>query len=134
MHDQDSGSLLRMSLRSNAIFSAISGTVFVTAAGPLSRWIGLHQPALIGAIGVSLIVFAVSLIVASRREAMNLAEAWTAVLLDTAWIIGSGIVILTGVLSTQGNWAVAVIADIVLVFAMLQYMGIRRLRRFSAAH
>lgn len=134
MTTQDASYFLRMALRSNAIFSAISGCVFVVASGPLSQWIGPQQPALIVAIGVSLLVFAVSLFATSRRETMNLMEAWTAVSLDTAWVIGSGIVIFSGVLSTQGNWAVAIIADIVMVFAVLQCVGIRRLRRLSAAH
>jgi hypothetical protein len=36
-------------------------------------------------------------------------------------------------MTTTGNWAVAIIADVVLVFAVLQFRGLRKMRRANTA-
>ncbi|MGH7455699.1 MAG: hypothetical protein ACRENG_30365, partial [bacterium] len=64
---------------------------------------------------------------------IKLQEAWLAVVLDAAWVIGSAILIFAGTLSTTGNWLVAIVADIVLLFAVLQFFGIRRLQQQQPA-
>ena len=83
---------------------------------------------MVSGIGVSLLVFAVGLLRNSSRLEVNQAEAWTAVAMDLAWVAGSVAVISTGALTVGGNWLVAVVADVVLLFAVLQVMGLRRVR------
>ncbi len=134
MKTPDPAFLVRTAMQCNAAFSALSGVTSIVASYPIAQWIGLRQPAVIGATGISLLVFAVALFATSRRKSVRLVDAWTAVALDTAWVIGSGIVVFSGVLNTRGNWLVTIIADIVLVFAILQYAGIRRLRRSAIVH
>ncbi len=51
------------------------------------------------------------------------------VLLNVAWVVGSYIILFTNwaSLTNAGWWAVAVVADIVTIFAVVQYVGLRRL-------
>ena len=79
-------------------------------------------------IGVALLVYAAGLFRNSAREKVNRTEAYLAVIMDTAWVAGSAVIIFLGILSTTGNWIVAGVADIVLVFGALQYYGLRKLK------
>ncbi len=129
----DSSGFLRRSLLSNATFSLITGVCFTMASSPISSMIGLEMPVILVGIGVSLLVFAAGLILNARREIVNQTEAWIAVLLDTIWVVGSAVVIVAGVLSTTGNWIVAFVAEIVLTFAFLQFLGLRKMKRAATA-
>ncbi len=133
MTPSDRSRFLRRALLSNALFSAISGTCFVIASVPISEWIGLHQPPLVVGVGISLLVFAGLLVATSRRKIVNTTEAWIAVILDLGWVVGSGVVVVAGVLSTSGNWAIVIVADVVFMFAVLQYLGLRHLRQVTTA-
>jgi hypothetical protein len=48
------------------------------------------------------------------------------VALDVSWLAGSILLLAAGVLNREGNWALLVVGDIVLAFAILQAIGIRR--------
>ena len=47
--------------------------------------------------------------------------------LNIAWVVASLAVIAAGWLSAAGNWAVGLVADVVLIFAILQAVGLRRM-------
>lgn len=133
MNDQPPKStLLRRALQANGAFSALSGVVLIVAARPLAAWLGLTDTLILIVTGVSLLLYAAGLFRNARREIINHLEAWTAVILDVAWVIGSAVVIFAGVLTTTGNWLVAIVADIVLLFGGLQLYGLRRMRRETA--
>ncbi len=101
-----------MSLFSNGIFSTFSGLCFIAASGPISSLTGLNLPAILIGIEISLLVFATGLTLNAMRPSVSQTEAWIAVLLDLAWVVVSALVIFAGVLTTTGNWAVAVVADV----------------------
>jgi hypothetical protein len=131
MTNNDGSTLLRRSLLANAAFSGLSGLVFLAASQPLAAFIGLTEPSTLTVVAVCLLLFAGGLFLNARRPVVRRAEAWAAVALDFGWVLGSGIVIWTGVLSVQGNWAVAAVADVVLLFAILQLIGLCKFRRAS---
>lgn len=78
--------------------------------------------------GIALLVYAAGLFRNALRKTINQTEVWMAVTLDAAWVVGSAVLIFAGVLSTAGNWVVGIIADIVLLFGVLQFYGVRKLR------
>ena len=121
--------MLRLALRGNGVFSLLSGSVFVVASTRISEVIGLEYPVILVVVGLGLVSFAGALFFNSARPEINRLEAAAAVVGDVAWVLGSGVVIALGVLTTTGNWAVAVVAEVVLLFAILQYVGIRRVSR-----
>lgn len=51
--------------------------------------------------------------------------------LNAGWVIGSALVILAGPLALVGNFAVAAVAAAVLLFTMLEVVGLTRLREMA---
>lgn len=127
MKANDRAGVLRTALVANATFSTVCGATFLAAAGPISEAIGLTMPEVLMVIGGALLVFAAGLVRNARRANVNTMEAWTVVAMDGAWVVGSAAVIVMGVLNTSGNWAVAVVADVVLAFAVWQVIGLRKM-------
>ncbi len=123
--------LLRRALQWNAAFSIISGTIMLTMFGPLGQFMGVELPALYIVIGASLVVFSAGLLLNARREDISLIEAKISTIMDVVWVLGSIVVLFwpeTG-LTLEGKWTIAIVADIVALFALLQYIGLRRLQR-----
>jgi hypothetical protein len=50
---------------------------------------------------------------------------------DLAWVIASAGLIFANLVdfTTAGKWAIAILADVVLVFAIVQFVGLRRLAK-----
>ena len=93
--------LLRIALMGNALFSTISGLILVLAGQWLVRLLGLPQAVNLITMGTSLLVFAVTVLVFARKKPIKLLDAW---------IVG-------------------IVAEVVLLFALMQWLGIRRIRK-----
>lgn len=122
-----SANLLRRALQANGVFSALSGVILIVASGRIATLIGLEQP--LWLTGLMLLLFAAGLFRNAGRAEINQTEAWVAVALDVAWVLGTAALIFAGVFSATGNWVVALVGDVVLLFAGLQFWGLRKLRR-----
>jgi len=121
--------LLRNALRGNGVFSAVTGLIATFAGGQIATWMGVGSTPLYTLLGVMLISYAGMLFFYTSRETVDTQFAWLAVIADGLWVVGSAVILVFGLfeLSNTGQWVVLVIADIVLVFAIAQYMGLRRL-------
>ena len=124
---------LRLSLRANAIFSAVSGSGMLFAASAIAGLLGIEQTLLVRITGVNLLGFAALLVWLASREVIKPSLAMAVVVADLLWVAGSAALLPAGVFSTTGNWLVAGVADVVLLFAILQYVGIRRMRAVAQA-
>jgi hypothetical protein len=124
----DRSALLRRTLQANSVFSLLTGALLLVDAGPIAAFIGLPAWALID-IGAVCLVYAALLFLATRRAPIARGHALAFVIADAAWVVASAALLLGGwaPLSTAGVWAVLIVADIVAVFAALQYVGWRRL-------
>ena len=122
--------LLRRVLQANMIFSGLSGLVLTVDAAPLSRWLGIPSAWILVAIGLGLLGFAGELFYIARQKPLNLRLANAILWMDVAWVVGSALLLFTGwvPLTTAGWWAVALMADVVTLLAILEYVGIRRAR------
>jgi uncharacterized membrane protein HdeD (DUF308 family) len=121
--------LLRMALMGNALFSTISGLTLILAGQWVVRLLGLPEAVNLLTIGISLLAFAVTLVVFARKKPIKLLDAWIAVLLDLAWVIGSYPLLFVVPFNTSGKWTVGIVAEVVLLFAFVQWLGIRRIRK-----
>jgi len=121
--------LLRKALLANALFSTLSGLTVLVAQRWVSRILGLSNDANLWILGVVLIVFAVSLTFNARRQNVKMSDAWVAVSMDLAWVVGSAVLIFVVPFSTVGQWVVILVAETVLVFALFQFLGIRRIQK-----
>ena len=120
--------LLRTALLANCVFSGLSGIILLFGSNRLSGLFGLHMPTILIGVGALLLVYAAAVLLNARRVTVCQTEASLAVLLNIAWVVGSVGLLFVGSLSTVGNWTVTIAANIVLLFAVLQFYAIRRLR------
>jgi hypothetical protein len=121
--------LLRRALLANSSFSTISGLVLVFAQRWVVRHLGLPETINLIALGISLLVFAAILVLFARKKPIKLLDAWIAVILDAVWVIGSYPLLFVVPFSTSGKWVVGIVAEVVMVFALMQWLGIRRIRK-----
>ena len=129
LNQQDS--LLRNALRGNSIFSTVSGLVLLFGANAVTELLGTGTPLLYMGLALGLFGWAFYVYQIVRQETINPALAWGVVAGALVWVLGSAVILLSNVfnLTNAGNWAVLIIADMVLVFAIAQTIGIRRMRK-----
>ena len=127
---------LKMGLIGNALFSLLTGISLLIGAEPIAKWIGVPDPRILAAIGLILIPFAVHLWMAARRTPIQPGEIYYLSTLDAFWVIGSGMLLLSGWVpfTMAGAWTVAVVALAVADFMMLQLIGVLRLNRVAAGN
>lgn len=77
-------------------------------------------------VGALLVVYAAALLYNGARATISRPEAVAAVVLNAGWVAGSAALILAGPLTTLGNLAVAAVAAAVLLFAVLEVVGLVR--------
>ncbi|HAV78130.1 MAG TPA: hypothetical protein DCX53_12345 [Anaerolineae bacterium] len=127
----NNSSLLRIALYGNSIFSFASGLAFVLFSEAIASFLGISASWIIFVIGAGLLLYGYQLYSSSKSEPVNMAFANIAVYADLVWVLGSAILIFTNLVNftSPGKWGIAIIADIVLVFAILQYVGLRRIAK-----
>ncbi len=113
----------------NALFSTLSGLTILVAHDWVLRVLGLSDKITLIVLGISLIAFAATLVINARRKTVKVSDAWVAVMMDLAWVVGSYVLLFIVPFSTDGKWVVGVVAELVLAFAVLQWVGIRRIRK-----
>ncbi len=120
--------LLRRALTANAAFCMASGLGMSIFSGPLADWLGAPRAVLI-VVGIGLIPWGATLLAFSSRSELRRADAWTAILGDDAWVLGTLILVLgfPTALSSAGNAVAVAVALVVAAFAVLQYLGMRRI-------
>src|SRR5436190_16168092 len=118
---------LRRVLQVNAFFSGISGAGILLAAGPIARLLGVEASWPIALLGADLLLFAAWVGYEAMRTVLRVRRARVVLALDIAWVLASAVIIVFDPfgLSTAGKWAVAAVADVVAVFALLEYLGLR---------
>ena len=122
---------LRRSLQLDGIASGLCGILLLAAASPISALIGLAGPSIARVVGALLMVYAAALLYNGARATVSRGEAMAAVVLNAGWVIGSALVILAGPLTLVGDVAVAAVAAAVLLFTMLEVVGLTRLRELA---
>ena len=121
--------LLRSTLVINGTSTVLCGVALLAAPGALAELLGVSPPALLAVVGGGLVLYAAGLFWTARRHPIPDAAAWTAIVLDLGWVIGSVAVIEVGILTRIGTGLVALVAAGVLTFAVLQFVGVRKTPR-----
>jgi hypothetical protein len=121
--------LLRSTLVINGISTVLCGAALLAAPGVLAELLGVSAPALLAVVGGGLVLYAGGLFWTARRRPIPDVAAWTAIVLDLGWVFGSVAVIEVGILTRIGTGLVALVAAVVLTFAVLQFVGVRKTPR-----
>ena len=125
----DKQKLLRSALRWNALFSVVSGALILSINRTLVEFLGLPSGSSLTPLGIGLLGYGAWLLWNARREEIKIVEAWIAVILDIVWVVGSYALLFAVRFSVGGKWAVAVVAEMVFLFAVMQWLGLRRVGR-----
>lgn len=120
--------LLRRTLLASATFSILTGAVVAIVGSTLLAELGLPEIVPAEVSGLMLIFFGLFVGWSATRIVMPVATIWLIVGLDAGWVLGSVLLSLLLSLPAIGNTVVLVIAVAVLIFAILQITGLRRIR------
>jgi hypothetical protein len=119
----DNAPLLRASLRANALFSAGFGAFALAFHECLAEMLALQSWVATGT-GVVLILYAIGLVVLSRRRRVSSPWSVGATVLDLGWVAGSAALLTFHAVHSRS--AVVVPAVAVGALALLQLEGLRR--------
>jgi hypothetical protein len=128
-------SLLRLAILADAGVTGAAGLALTLLPGPLAALIGFPWPGALQAVGAGLIAYALWLAFGARRPPVSAGLGWAVLSVNLFWVAGSAVLLLAapGLFNTVGQWLVAIVAVAVADFALVQYLGLRRLRRMEAA-
>jgi len=120
---------IRSILYANAIFSGVSGLLFIIASQPIARFLGINIPLAILMLGVGLVGYAALLYLNASRPEISRSFVLFAVVADSVWVLLSIILLLTNwlPLTVSGRWVVGIVAALVDVFATLQFFEWRKM-------
>ena len=121
--------LIRRILYANAIFSGVSGILFVLASNRIAKFIGLDVSLPILVIGIGLIGYATLIYSNASHAEISPSFVLIAIIGDTSWVLLSILLLITGWVSfsMEGKWLVGIIAVIVDIFATLQFLEWRKM-------
>lgn len=120
--------MLATVLRADGVFAVLSGAVLILFAGPVADLIALSGTLPLIVLGVVLLLYGGDLLYFAGRPDYNRRVAQVAVVLNLLWVAGSYLGLLLGwfPVNTAGKWAIALVAEAVLLFAILEIIALRR--------
>lgn len=118
----------RAILRADGMVCGVSGVLLLAGALPISRFLGLGSAVSLVAIGALFLPHGIGLFLAANKTPIERRSLLMHALENTAWVVGSVALLVSGrpTLTTGGKWAVALVADVVAIFATLQFFALRR--------
>lgn len=118
---------LRGVLLADAASCLVMGGALIAGADLLSGWFGLPA-ALLQQAGLLLLPFTAFLILVATRPAISRPAVWLAVACNAAWVLGSGALLVSGLVAPTLFGFAFVIAQalIVLLVTEVEIIGLRR--------
>ena len=118
---------LRNALRANGIFSGISGLIIVLLHSQVLIWLGISGVNIM-AIGIGLILFSTYLFWMASRAALPRTLIKGVIGGDWAWVLASAVLLAFkgNMFSTLGIFLLTDVALLVMVFAIWQQRGLKR--------
>lgn len=122
-------SMVQRALQVDGIVSTISGAVFTLGAGILSTIVGAESEIVL-IFGLLILVYGLGVFFLSNRTPVEPRLAITIISLNAAFVVlCAGLLIADPfTLTTEGKWVLLILADVVAVLGIWQYIGLRRMR------
>jgi hypothetical protein len=118
-------SLLRLAMRADAVLSGLAGVALMAAASPLSGFTGIPKAAEY-VVGAGFVVYGIVVFLAAGQRRVRTAGIATAIA-NLVFTLAAIVVVVDVDLTTAGVVAVVASGVYTLVFADLQYLGVRRI-------
>ena len=125
----NNSSLLKNALLIDSVVSFITGMAFLLFSRAIAGFLGLSASWIVLVIGLIAIVYSIEIYLAARAEPVHMGLARFAAYGNLVGALGIAVLIFANLVpfTTAGKWAVAIVADAVLVLAIFQHVGLRRL-------
>ena len=119
---------LRYAIKGNAFFSISSAITLLLSSRPIAKIMNLSSPNNLVYIGIGLFIFAISLFQNGFRKELQQKQIRFIIIQDWLWVIGSVILLIWNPfgISTNGNYIIAGVAIVVVIFAILQYRTLNK--------
>lgn len=113
---------LKTALRANGIFSIACAVDLLLFSAPIAKAMGAVAPWILQAVGVALVLWALSLMWVSSRPVIHQTLVKGVVVADLGWVLGTIVLLiaLPGVFTALGSLMLVGVAFVVLVIALLQ--------------
>lgn len=122
---------LKTALMLNAVFSLVTGIILVFGSGPISQIFSVSQDRPFFFLGFGLILFASTVFYVGRQKPIEIFQAYIISAQDFIWVLASILLLIIDPFqfSKAGNVIIAVVALIVLAFALMQVSAITKVNR-----
>lgn len=122
-------SMVQRALQVDGIVSSLSGAVFTLGAGILSPIVGADSEIVL-IFGLLILVYGLGVFFLSNRTPVEPRLVITIISLNAAFVVLCvGLLIADPfTLTTEGNWTLLILADVVAALGIWQYVGLRRMR------
>ncbi|WP_151675433.1 hypothetical protein [Patiriisocius marinus] len=117
---------LQRALKTNALFSSISGIILILLNKPIAKLFGTSNNTVFWIIGLALIYFSITIRYEIKKQ-RKLAINWI-IIQDYIWVLGSLILIIINPfeITLIGNLIIGTIALIVLYMGINQMIGLKK--------
>ena len=124
-------SLLKSALFADSAICFVSGIACLLFSQAIAGFLGISASWTVLALGMGVLVYAIEVYLAARAEPVKMGFARFAAYGNLVWVLGSALLIFADLVpfTTAGKWTIAIVADVVLILAIFQYIGLRRLAR-----
>jgi len=122
---------LRNALKSNALFSLMSGMGLIGFHEKVGQVMNISDTFVLQLIGIGLLLFVALLLYSAFRKKLDIRQVKFIIIQDWAWVIGSIVLVIFDPLeiSPIGNVLIAVMAAVVALLAILQMKALSKLVR-----
>jgi ribosome-associated toxin RatA of RatAB toxin-antitoxin module len=123
--------LLRKALVANGVFSTVCAFSGLTFSAEIAGAMGLSSALPVQAVAGGLLPFAGFVFWQARREQLSGRDAMLTIVGDLGWVLGTDLLLLgwPELMNTTGQVSLILIAAFVGLWAVLQALGLRRLRQ-----
>lgn len=120
---------LRLALKLDAVASGAIAVASLAFSKPMEEWFGT-APALSLGVGAFLAVYATGVWVLASMKTLSHLGVWTVIIGNLGWVVASAVFAFSGLaeLTTLGTVYVMIQAAGVLLFADLEFLGLRKTR------
>lgn len=124
-------SLLRNALLVDSVVSFLTGVALLFFSKSIASFLGLPAAWIVLVLSVVALAYSIAIYLAARAEPVHMGIARFAAYGNLIGAIGIAVLIFANLmpLTAASKWAVAIVADAVLVLAIFQHIGLRRLAR-----
>ncbi len=125
----NNSALLKKALLVDSVLSFLVGIDLLLFSKAIASFLGLSASWIVLVLGGICIVYGVEIYLAAKAEPIKTNFARFATYGNLVWVLGSALLIFANLIpfTAAGKWTIAIVADMVLVLGIFEYIGLRKM-------